>query len=157
MDPRRETGGGAAIGAAHALSEADRVALLGLDLRALAFRMQCRVDAIRERDGVDGAVTGPGIGIGYLFARDIARTLNRGADFVGAQGASNDELAAERSALADAVRLRQANARLCALLDRLRERMIDRGGMAPERYEIEAALRDCREPPAAERAPGDAP
>ena len=84
MDAMRETGGGVGIGAAPVLSEADRVALLALDLRALAFRMQCRVDAILERDGTDGAVTGPGIGIGYLFARDIAETLNRGANFVDA-------------------------------------------------------------------------
>ena len=203
MDLRRETGGGVAIGEAFALSEADRVALLGLDLRALAFRMQCRVDAIRERDGVDGAVTGPGIGIGYLFARDIAGTLNRGADFVDAQGASNDELAASRPAHAEttasvqrfkqllvdeqaahaatesrraiqhanAVRLRQERAKMLAALEKARQFVSEQrtrmnvGTIGLERFnqtvgledELVALLASLRDPPAAERAPGDAP
>jgi hypothetical protein len=41
--------------------------------------MQGRVDAIVERDGsVDAAVTGGGVGIGYLFARDIVRACEKG-------------------------------------------------------------------------------
>lgn len=48
-------------------------------LRTTADRMQSRVDAIVERDGsVDAAVTGRGVGISYLFARNIVRACTNG-------------------------------------------------------------------------------
>jgi hypothetical protein len=48
-------------------------------LRTTASRMQGRVDAIVERDGcIDAAVTGRGVGISYLFARDIVRACENG-------------------------------------------------------------------------------
>lgn len=55
---------------------------LVMELRGLALRMQGRVEAIEDRDGKDGAVTGRGVGIGYLLARDLARTLSEAADFI---------------------------------------------------------------------------
>lgn len=53
---------------------------LAMTLRGLALRMQGRVEAIEDRDGKDGAVTGPGVGIGYLLAKDLAKNLTRAAD-----------------------------------------------------------------------------
>lgn len=87
-DPREEVGGGEAIGDAPSLSPAERIEFLALELRTLAFRMQVRVDHCVERDGIDGAVTGRGVGISYLFAHDIAKTLDRAADFVDAHTAT---------------------------------------------------------------------
>jgi hypothetical protein len=55
---------------------------LVMELRGLALRMQGRVEAIEDRDGKDGAVTGRGVGIGYLLARDLAKTLCEAADFI---------------------------------------------------------------------------
>jgi hypothetical protein len=60
-------------------SDADARAMMVLNCRSLAFRMQCRVERIEERDGKDGAVTGRGVGISYLFAQDIARALEKAA------------------------------------------------------------------------------
>lgn len=54
--------------------------VLVMNLRGLAMRMKGRVEAIEDRDGKDGAVTGPGIGIGYLLASDLATCLERAAD-----------------------------------------------------------------------------
>lgn len=40
-------------------------------------QIQVRVDAIMERDKtIDAAVTGPGMGIGYLLARRLAKALS---------------------------------------------------------------------------------
>jgi hypothetical protein len=47
---------------------------LASKLHALASRMQHRVEAIEARDGEE-AVTGKGIGIGYLLAKDLADAL----------------------------------------------------------------------------------
>lgn len=47
--------------------------------RQLAMRMQDRVEMIEERDGA-AAVTGPGVGISYLFAKEIADALKRAAE-----------------------------------------------------------------------------
>lgn len=55
---------------------------LVMELRGLALRMKGRVEAIEDRDGKDGAVTGRGVGIGYLLARDLAKTLSEAADFI---------------------------------------------------------------------------
>ena len=55
---------------------------LVMNLRGLALRMQARVEAIEDRDGRDGAVTGPGVGIGYLLARDLAKNLSAAADML---------------------------------------------------------------------------
>lgn len=42
----------------------------------LAARLKVRLDAMIERDGsTAAAITGPGVGIGYLFARDLHRAL----------------------------------------------------------------------------------
>ena len=53
---------------------------LVMTLRGLAMRMQGRVEAIEDRDGKEGAITGIGVGIGYLLARDLAKNLTRAAD-----------------------------------------------------------------------------
>jgi hypothetical protein len=50
-----------------------------LGLMATGFRMQCRVDAILERDkDEETAVTGKGIGISYLLAKDIVQVMEDG-------------------------------------------------------------------------------
>lgn len=42
----------------------------------LAARLKFRLDAMIERDGSEAAaITGPGVGIGYLFARELHRAL----------------------------------------------------------------------------------
>jgi len=51
------------------------------NLRQLYSRMQFRVEAIEERDG-KGAVTGAGIWISYLMAKDIARVLAKAAEVI---------------------------------------------------------------------------
>lgn len=56
--------------------------ILLMKLRGLALRMQGRVEVIEDRDGKDGAVTGNGIGISYLLARDLAKALSNAADFI---------------------------------------------------------------------------
>jgi len=56
--------------------------VLLMKLRGLALRMQGRIEAIEDRDGKGGAVTGNGIGISYLFARDLAKALSDAADFI---------------------------------------------------------------------------
>lgn len=49
----------------------------------LASRMQYRVEAIEARDGKGaGAITGSGVGIGYLLARDLAEALTEAADYI---------------------------------------------------------------------------
>ncbi|MDE2232522.1 MAG: hypothetical protein KGJ90_00120 [Patescibacteria group bacterium] len=53
--------------------------MLVTNLRGLELRMQGRVEAIEDRDGKESAVTGRGIGIGYLLARDIAKALAEAA------------------------------------------------------------------------------
>lgn len=55
--------------------------VLARELWGLAARMQFRVNAIEERDG-EGAVTGKGIGIGYLLAKDITCVLVDAATFI---------------------------------------------------------------------------
>lgn len=60
----------------------DRRDFLVMQLRGLALRMQGRVEAIEDRDGKEGAITGTGVGIGYLLARDLAKTLSEAADFI---------------------------------------------------------------------------
>lgn len=55
---------------------------LMMNLRGLALRMQGRVEAIEDRDGKEGAVTGIGVGIGYLLAKDLAKALSNAADFI---------------------------------------------------------------------------
>ncbi len=53
------------------------------NLRCLESRMQYRVEAIEARDG-DGepAITGPGVGIGYLLAKDLTDALGEAATFI---------------------------------------------------------------------------
>lgn len=49
-------------------------------LRGTLSRVQGRLGAILERDKTkEAAINGPGVGISYLFARDIACALERGA------------------------------------------------------------------------------
>lgn len=53
------------------------------NLRGLASRMQYRVEAIEVRDGKGAdAITGRGVGIGYLLARDLAEALAEAADYI---------------------------------------------------------------------------
>ena len=53
----------------------------------LAARMQSRVDAMIERDGsAQAAVTGPGIGIGFVFARDIVLALQAASALLETKG-----------------------------------------------------------------------
>lgn len=53
------------------------------NLRGLFERMQYRVEAIEVRDGKGaGAITGRGVGIGYLFAKDLAEALAEAADYI---------------------------------------------------------------------------
>ena len=85
----------------HAYKIADAIAALtpgngaveaddGLDkgtitrnLRGLASRMQYRVEAIEARDGKGAdAITGKGVGIGYLLAKDLADGLTEAATFI---------------------------------------------------------------------------
>ncbi len=62
------------------IDDGDRRAILVLNLQQLAFRMSSRVDMMIERDGsIDAAVTGRGVGISFLFARDIARAMDKAA------------------------------------------------------------------------------
>jgi hypothetical protein len=50
------------------------------NLRQLAFRIESRIEKIEERDGSpEAAVTGPGVGISYLLAKDIFRALSESA------------------------------------------------------------------------------
>jgi hypothetical protein len=56
---------------------------LARNLRGLAARMHYRVEAIEIRDGKGApAITGRGIGIGYLLAKDLAEALSEAATFV---------------------------------------------------------------------------
>lgn len=59
------------------MTEDERLDMLRLNLCSLAFRMQCRVDSCVERDGPEGAVTGRGVGISYLLARDLVMALEQ--------------------------------------------------------------------------------
>lgn len=60
----------------------DRRDFLVMKLRGLALRMAGRVEAIEDRDGKEGAITGIGVGIGYLLARDLTKALSEAADFI---------------------------------------------------------------------------
>lgn len=62
-------------------------------LGSLSFRMKTRIDTIVKRDGPVAVVTGPGIGIGYLFARQIHEALRDGSQMLEslAQGSSAGE------------------------------------------------------------------
>ena len=55
--------------------------MVGIELEATQFRMQCRVDACLERHGgdVNAATTGTGIGISFLFGQDIVAALSAAA------------------------------------------------------------------------------
>lgn len=60
--------------------EDDRREYLVMNLQGLARRMRSRVESMIRRDGSeDAAVTGRGVGIGYLLARDAARTMDKAA------------------------------------------------------------------------------
>jgi hypothetical protein len=65
--------------------ESEAREILLMNLRQLGFRMQSRVERIEERDG-ENAVTGPGVGISYLFARDIVRALDQAATMLEPEG-----------------------------------------------------------------------
>lgn len=59
-----------------ALEEAERTANL---MGVVASRIKTRIDAMVERDGsVDNAITGRGVGIGYLLAKELHTALVRG-------------------------------------------------------------------------------
>lgn len=53
--------------------------ILSFTCRHLAIRMQHRVESIEERYG-DAAMTSPGPGISYLFAKEIVDALQRAAE-----------------------------------------------------------------------------
>lgn len=58
--------------------------MLEVQAGTAALRMQYRVDACLEREGSEeSAVVSSGIGISYLFAREIACTLQEVADLLG--------------------------------------------------------------------------
>jgi hypothetical protein len=70
------------------------------NLRGLEARMQYRVEAILVRDLTEAnAITGHGIGIGYLLAKDLAEALGEAATFI--EGASAPAQAAPATELDD--------------------------------------------------------
>lgn len=71
-------------------------------LGTTASRMQGRVEACLERSGsAEAAVTGPGIGIGYLFARDIVRACERGEEQIERLRAGVEQMLANEQAGGD--------------------------------------------------------
>jgi hypothetical protein len=54
-----------------------------MNLKVLAARMQSRVDyCVEKAESKEAAVTGSGVGIGYLFACDLARGMADAAAFL---------------------------------------------------------------------------
>src|SRR6185437_6397308 len=81
----------------------DAIDMLLLRLASTGFRVQCRIDAIVERDGSEqAAVKGRGVGISYLFARDICRALDGAHCQIGHMRDEIDRLRAGLQRLVDA-------------------------------------------------------
>lgn len=72
----------------------DETEITELLLTTTAFRMQCRVDSCLERNGGDeqAAVTSNGVGISYLFAREIVSACERASRDLVAANAENARL-----------------------------------------------------------------
>ena len=87
---------------------------LVMNLRGLALRMQGRVEAIEDRDGKDGAVTGRGVGIGYLLARDLAKNLSAAADMLEG-GAAAGAACLSGIATGDPCKADEANLKRCSI------------------------------------------
>ena len=87
---------------------------LVMNLRGLGLRMQFRVEAIEDRDGKVGAVTGRGVGIGYLLARDLGKNLTAAADMLEG-GAEAGTACLSGMATGEPCKVDAANLRRCTI------------------------------------------